>query len=227
MTITTKPILRVVCVKVGDKYSPDYVYKLQSMVKRHVKQEYTFHCITDDADLRVPVIPVDEGFPAWWGKLQVFKQHIFNHGDYILVLDLDKVILKDLDEMIDWGKKELDREKPMVILENLGYRKQKNKPSRYGSAVFMIKANRQPHVYYDFIKRRDEIFKTKIGDQDYLVKAIPCAVFWPNEWVQSYKIDYQRNNGEVGPDTKIICFHGHPRNHEVIGNDSFIREAWQ
>jgi hypothetical protein len=40
-------MLNVVCMKWGDKYGPEYVNKLYSMVRRHLHKEYRFICLTD------------------------------------------------------------------------------------------------------------------------------------------------------------------------------------
>ena len=39
----------VICMKWGDKYSPDYVNILFNMVSRNLKNPFKFVCFTDDA----------------------------------------------------------------------------------------------------------------------------------------------------------------------------------
>ena len=48
----------VVCVKWGNKYVPQYVNVLASMVKRHTTVPYQFHCITEDATGLDPTVNV-------------------------------------------------------------------------------------------------------------------------------------------------------------------------
>ncbi|GAH56014.1 unnamed protein product, partial [marine sediment metagenome] len=43
-------MITVCCLKVGDKYSSEYVNKLYSMVERNLTVEHDFICITDNPE---------------------------------------------------------------------------------------------------------------------------------------------------------------------------------
>ena len=43
-------MLKVVCVKWGDKYPAEYVNRLHNMVKRNLSQPYEFICTTEDGE---------------------------------------------------------------------------------------------------------------------------------------------------------------------------------
>ena len=55
-------IIDVYCVNVGDKYGPEYVFKLKSAVERHLKQPHNFWCITDKPELYPFSIKSDDFF---------------------------------------------------------------------------------------------------------------------------------------------------------------------
>lgn len=38
----------VICMKWGKKYGPEYVNRLYAMVRRHLKGDFRFVCLTDD-----------------------------------------------------------------------------------------------------------------------------------------------------------------------------------
>lgn len=211
-------MLNIVCIKLGDKYGANYVNRLASMVKRHTKKEYRFHCITDDAvGLKVAGQFTKPNLEGWWGKLQVFEQGLFKDNDEVLLLDLDIIILRDLDSIIDYGRKQLREGREMVIIEDF------NRPNGYGSAIVMFGANRLPHVYNEFEVDRDGIMARYHGDQEYLEKVVPCAAFWPRDWVLSYKVDKLHDKDPSG-EARVVCFHGPPKNHEV--DDKWVNKSW-
>lgn len=97
------------CVKWGDKYSPLYVNRLNSMLKRQCSTPFEFFCYTDDAsgiDKDVNIIHIeDNSKEGWWYKLDLLK----NIGSCI-VLDLDVIILKDPIQLLSYETK-----RPTVI----------------------------------------------------------------------------------------------------------------
>jgi len=68
----------------GDKYSPDYVDKLERSVSRNLSIPYTFECIRETI------------LPGWWGKVELFER-----SGECLWLDLDTVITGSLDVLCD------------------------------------------------------------------------------------------------------------------------------
>ena len=213
-------MLNVICVKTGDKYSAEYVNKLQSMVKRNLVMEHRFICITDDQSGLNPDMYILEAlYEGWWSKLQVFEKidFIFEDGEPVLFIDLDMLIVNDLGALVNYGLECLEKA-PLVILEDF------NRPNGYGSAIFMIRANTLSRVYKKFAEYPNAVMKGYKGDQQYLEKVLPCAMFWPREWVLSYKVD--KLHTEPLPDTaKVVCFHGPPKNHEV--DDEWVKELWK
>lgn len=95
---------QVVCLKWGDKYAPDYVNRLQTMVKRHLSCEHRFYCITENPQGLNPdihIIPLPEqGLNGWWNKMWLFSPEFPLRGE-CLFLDLDIVIAEPIDCLFD------------------------------------------------------------------------------------------------------------------------------
>jgi len=50
MTATDTHDRIVLCMKWGTKYGPEYVNRLYGMVRRHLKGDFRFVCLTDRSD---------------------------------------------------------------------------------------------------------------------------------------------------------------------------------
>jgi len=65
---------KIICLKQGTKYGPDYVNTLHSMIKRFCTVEHEFLCFTEDRaglvnDIKTVELPT--GYPkisGWWYK---------------------------------------------------------------------------------------------------------------------------------------------------------------
>ena len=61
----------VLCMKWGTKYGPEYVNRLYAMVRRHLRGDFRFVCLTDDARgiraevqcLPIPPLELPAGIP--------------------------------------------------------------------------------------------------------------------------------------------------------------------
>ena len=221
-------MINVVCVKTGDVYSAEYVNKLASMVSRHLTMEHKFWCITDNPygiDKHIGIKPSTVGFTGWWSKLQVFRRGLFE-GDYILYLDLDTLIVDNLEYLIAYGEQCLE-EDALVLLEDF------NRPCGYGSAVFMLSTNGVLHYVLDrFLETPEQYVKGYHGDQEFLESCVKSVSIWPHDWVVPYPgalhPSYHSHDMSSGVDdrAKVVCFHGPPKNHEVI-NDPLVEEHWR
>jgi len=79
-------MITIACVCVGDKYGPEYVDKLSSMVSRHTTLPFEFECIREST------------LPGWWAKLDLFKKR----EERILYIDLDTVIVGNIDRLLTY-----------------------------------------------------------------------------------------------------------------------------
>jgi hypothetical protein len=97
-------MLEVACVKVGTRYSAEYVNVLFDMVRRNLPAGFPgrFVCFTDDATgldplITVREIPKDLAGRGWWAKLHLFSPAAFEKGTRVLYFDLDTVVCGPLD----------------------------------------------------------------------------------------------------------------------------------
>ena len=103
-------MVNVTCLKWGTKYPPDYVNRLHRMVKRHLARGYGFFCVTDNPqglERGIEVIPLpDIQLVGWWNKLWLFSEDFPLRGSS-LFLDLDLVILRNLEPILDFDDEKL------------------------------------------------------------------------------------------------------------------------
>jgi len=189
----------VTCLKLGNKYSADYVNKLFHMVERHLTIPHRFVCVTDDpADVECETIPYIDSLPGWWGKLTFFKKRPYDFKGRMLYLDLDVVILENIDEIAEFP-------------HDFGIINDWHVPT-YNSSVFVLDAGSRRKVWDKFNER---VMRRLPGDQDWITQHAKAHTF-PEQWCLSYK-----SHSPVG---KIMVFHGKPNPHEVP--DEWVMENW-
>ena len=93
----------IVCIKHGDKYSPDYVNKLFHMVERNLSLPYRFICLTENPtglDAEIEVCPIlTKNLNDSYIKFVLFEKHLHDITGEVLFLDLDMVIINPIDEL--------------------------------------------------------------------------------------------------------------------------------
>lgn len=95
----------VICMKWGDKFGPEYVNRLYSMVSRNLTLPFKFVCFTDNGaginrnvEIRpLPDMALPDGKERGWRKLSTFRDDIGLSGR-VLFLDLDTVIVGNIDD---------------------------------------------------------------------------------------------------------------------------------
>lgn len=201
----------ICCIKVGTKYSAEYVNRLAGAVARRTTKPHDFLCLTDDAlGLTCPTAPIETDLPGWWAKLVLFKPHWALRDRRVVFLDLDTVIVGNIDFLLEYDG-------PFAILRDF-YR-----PDGYGSAI-MAFAPGCEDIWDQF--HRDTI-NVMHGDQDWILQCVDPekADRWqdlhPGK-IMSYKVDCALG---VPEGAAIIAFHGEPRPHEVT-HLSWMQEHW-
>jgi hypothetical protein len=202
----------VCCVKVGDKYGPEYVNRLAAMVRGHTDVPHRFLCLTDNPrGITVPYTDIGTDAPGWWAKLVLFRPHPALDKNRVVYLDLDTVIAGDIGFLFAY-------EGPFAILRNFMH------PTLYGSAIMSIQPGWGRSLWQAFQRDAKAIMARLHGDQEWIDENVTQADRWqdlaPGK-IGSYKVDELHE----GPkDFSICCFHGVPRPHEV---DGWIREHWK
>ncbi len=218
--------MRVICVKWGDKYGPEWVYRLRAMVERNLHLDYEFVCMTDQPIDDVDCVPCADGLPGWWAKVGLHEPGKFPGTN--LYLDLDVVITDSLDGIMD----ELQDDK-VVAPDDFSYslinKKQGIGPDMrrllggdgtVNSSVMIWKDDAGRDVWDKFTpEKMDEVH----GDQNWLTQALwpEQLALLPKKWVCSYKYHVMRG-AEVAP---IVVFRGNPKVTELSKQDPLML-AW-
>lgn len=210
------------------------------MVERNLTLPYTFVCFTDNSkginsNIRcesLPNLPVN----GWWYKPVFFDPDFVLKGT-ILFLDLDLVIFRNIDDLFNYQPSKF------CIIRDFNRSTIRNF-DRMNSSVFRLQTGQHSSVYSNFIKEPTQTSRKFHGDQDWIFNQVKKDfVFWPDEWVQSYKWEMRgrplmvrnpqtgkRNFKESGDpkvlnNTKIAVFHGEPNPHEC--EDSWVVQNWR
>jgi hypothetical protein len=195
-------VIRVFCVlRSGGDFNSDDVASLGSQVNRHLSQP--LYCLTD-TDLKVGgviSIPLHYNWAGWWSKMELWRPDIC--GD-IFYLDLDTVLVKDCRDLLETGS-------TSFMLDDF------YSPKRPASGLMYIAEEDRAEVWDMWIQDPEGYIKTFRGDQDFLA-YIPFgknARRWQRDFlgqVISFKADMRAFKLKLPPpETKVVCFHGHPR----------------
>lgn len=242
----------IVCLKWGQKYPPDYVNRLFSMVKRHLHVRHRFVCLADDSrgisrDVEIKPIGRKE-LSHSWNKLLLFQNPLFDLSGTVLYLDLDIVILGELEPfleykrgcpflgVIDWYNKYTYNTSVMrfeagrwfrILSEYLRFRE--NGTLVLSTEDIQGEPGRTP-IYIDTRKEAKK-FKHRgryPGDQNWVTdhihpKGVRKRFSFPKGWCLSYK---KHCEGQTPPGSpRIVAFHGRPKPHEV--EDPWVKENWR
>jgi len=226
-------MFNIVCIKWGQKYGPEFVNILYSMVKRNLTVPYRFICFTENSknlNKNIEIFPLNENLEGWWHKLTLFKKNLFDLSGKTLYLDLDVIIVNPIDQLFY-------QKNNFIIIKDWFYSRpqyQKNNQIMYNSSVFLYNIGSYSNVWDDFEKDPEKFIKeNNRGDQEWITKKIPNASFWPKNWCRSFKWSYHfkdlNYNFDAGfnDDTKIIVFHGRPNPPEAInGWKQYPPQKW-
>ena len=231
-------MLKVICLKHGIKYGPEYVNKLYNMISRHLTVPYDFVCFTDNSEKLNPGIQIKTlpsmSIQGWWWKPYLFKSDHFSKDDTILFFDLDMIIVKNIDHLVSF--------KPgsFVGLRDVG-RVFRPGHHKLGSAVMKWPAGSYDHIWTNLEKDLSQS-KRYQGDQDWIYEQVKKSIeFYPDPWIRSYKWEIRNRSELLGlgvrsifkeirnpvipEDTSVLAFHGYPHVHTV--QDPVVLENWR
>jgi len=221
-------IVNVICVKQGEKYSPEYVHRLYYMVKRHMPVPFSFWCYTDNTDgldPKILTVPIESGLEKWWPKVDCLN--IFNKGENIL-FDLDVVILNDLVRLCSVKTRTVSVLYSQWKEGYLAPRARERFPTLYNSSIMKWTDDQGKEIYDYFKKHEDMILFKYQGVDRYLfnepvqVDLLPTSIaysYWKGvRFLKDTTPEKLRDDYEV-----CILNHG-PKNSEV---DSWVVKYWQ
>ena len=215
-------MLNVVCVRTGQKYSPEYVYKLKSMVERHLKQEHKFYCITENPVQvqGVETIPAPIQIADSWAKIGLFTAQLKKValGDKMLFLDLDVVITGSLDNLIA-GKLRPKKDKDGIREKNTDLWIVDDWHDPFNSSVMYWEHGARTEIYAAF--KPSDIQRLR-GDQNLIAEIAPDARTFKKGEVLSYKFDHVKDKPKKA---KIVLFHGKPKMTD-LPDVEWIKKEW-
>jgi hypothetical protein len=227
----------IACLKWGDKYSPDYVNKLYSMIQRHTTVDHQFLCFTESAkglhkDINVMPLP-KLSVTGWWYKPYMLSS-IPELSGTLLFFDLDVVICKNIDSLFAYHPDKF------CIIRDFNRTVRPNW-DRMNSSVFKTPIGMYDKLWQQYKNNPKDAIGRNAGDQDWMYKNIKDHIFWPDEWIQSYKWEMRNRNEltvvnrkrvfkdkgtpNVKPQTKVAVFHGSPNPADCL--DDWVVDNWQ
>jgi len=211
------------------------------MVKKNLTIPFEFVCFTEDTtdinkEIRIEPIPLVTGVQGWWYKPMFFNPNLGLKGT-ILFFDLDVVIFRNIDNLFTYNPNKfcIIRDFNRSVIKNY---------NKFNSSVFRLTTGMHSSVYTDFIKNPKAPISKYHGDQDWIRAVVKEGeyVFWPDDWIQSYKWemrgrpkydraprgqrDFEVNGTPViKEDTSVAVFHGDPNPH--VCKDQWVIDNWQ
>lgn len=206
----------VLCMKWGSKYGPEYVNRLYAMVRRHLRGDFRFVCLTDDPAgvraevecLPIPPLALPPGAPErGWTKLTTFEADLHGLTGTALFLDVDVVIVDDITPFFEMPGDFLiihDWKRPWRVTGN--------------SSVYRFQLGRHADVLARFRAEFDSIRQRFRNEQAYLSDEMHrqgLLAYWPADWCASYKYhciprwpaSYWRTPRQP-EGVRIVVFHG-------------------
>ncbi len=206
-------MLNVACVlKSGGDFDRRWVDALEQGVWEKITEPHRFVCLTDDADLLsqqtigIRAVPLLDGWPGWWSKIELFRPGLFPDGEPVLFFDLDTVILRDITHLA--GAIDTD----LVLLRDF-YRLQ----TAWGSGVMGWTSGCFNKIFETFKQDFRGYTRKFRSDQHFINWTVPISLvrFWQDEFpgqLVSYKVHCTE---KVPALAHLVCFHGKPRPTEV------------
>jgi hypothetical protein len=214
--VSTAAARTILCMKWGTKYGADYVNRLYGMVRRHLRGEFRFVCLTDRSEgvrsevqcLPIPDLALPQGIPErGWKKLTTFAADLHGLKGTALFLDLDVVIVDDLTPFFEQPGDFFiihDWKRPWRVTGN--------------SSVYRFELGEHPEVLERFRAEHEDIRTRLRNEQAWLSEVMHQQGklgYWPAEWCVSWKYhciarfpsNYWRQPF-IPQGARILVFHG-------------------
>lgn len=213
--------LTVACVlKSGDLFTPEYVEKLQQMVHKNITYKYDFVCLTDlnkeNFSENIRVIPFEVDFPWKWCKINLWNpKNDFNKR--VLYLDLDSLVIRNLDEIVDYPV-------DFALIKqwkNIGPKFGRERILKYKSPLMVWNHNCRPQIWNNFYLG---IMNELVGDQDWIGKICPNEETLPEGWFDEER--YYKN-GNIPEKCKVLGITHNEKNKGAARDREWVRKYWE
>jgi alpha-N-acetylglucosamine transferase len=160
-------------------YDQTWVEKLQRAVAKNLSIPHQFVCLSNMFSSRYDILPLENNWPGWWSKLELFKPGLFT--DRVLYLDLDVLILKDLTSMAILPSHFMIAKGRATHGLHIN-RGQGLEVRRYQGSVMMFDPGQADDLYIQFDPKFD--MKKYHSDQDYIGDLFPTLDLFPHQWIR-------------------------------------------
>jgi hypothetical protein len=197
----------VTVLRTSDSYKKEYVELIYNQCKKFISH-LEFICISDD--IKVPgYVKMEHDWPKWWPKMEIFKIR-----GPVLYLDLDTVIIKNIDSILEEAQKH-----EFIAIRD--FYKEKDKLKRTLQSAIIFWKNDLSYLYEEFKKNPNKHMKECNnekwwGDQGFIEKHIKTdPVYWQDivpDKIVSWKLHCKDG---IPKNASIIAFHGKPKPWDV------------
>lgn len=190
-------------LKAGGDFIPAHAEWLRKQCAEKMP-DWKFLCWSD---MEVTgAIPLEYGWPKWWGKFQIYRDTAKRHWLPALVIDLDTVFLDELKILPEHADKS-------IFLRDV-WQDGTRKPERLGGGFSYLPRWARVKLWDAFSAEPETIMKRFSGDDQPFLHSIfsETALRWQDHYldqVMSYKGKVKYLG--VNEDTKVVYFHGIPR----------------
>jgi hypothetical protein len=221
----------IICLKIGNIYSADYVNNLYRAVRQFTIDD--FICFTDDpSNIDAGVICYEllprqsEGWWPTWSKIEIFGREEIKKYSKKIYFDLDLVIQGDINPILshdaDWAVIK-------SIWKGVKFRTQNPKEPCYNTSVMVWKDI--SWIYEKWQSDWRNIVNTWIGTDKWYYNNKIVPTYLPNIFYSyregSKPIHYWDNNWKpymkYQPEFSVCLFHQKPDIHELDSEEHIVK----
>jgi hypothetical protein len=195
-------------------YSPEWVRRLRGMVERHLKMPHRFVCLSNVDVEGVECIPLTDGLPGWWSKIELFKHDL---GTRALYLDLDVLVTGDLSEIAAYDAP-IAFTPPHSALMGTPLRLAPGVNECYQTSCMVWTPPYGRVIYEQF---RHDVIRRLRGDQDWIAEVY---AHWPKMPVAWFRKLRQCKEGP--PDGVKVVLSMPWKNDDAARRFSWVKECW-
>lgn len=218
----------VACVlKHGGIYDFNYVKILSLALRRRLRCDYRFVCLTDAPPPhrkwlrahRINLRPLVHGWPGAWSKIELFRPGLFTGR--VLYLDLDTLATGRLGRLMAY-------EGEFATLSDF------LKPLHFDCSVMTWRAGALDFIHSEFAPSADVVMAEFHRPADWIAFICRRAGLSPDRLdalmpgliATSPLISGGAPIRAKPPGTKLICFHGPEKPHRLLDTHEIVRDHW-